>query len=250
MRVRARGMKAHERERYTLDRCSVQARFLFAPKPPPDVAPALLLSPTRATSTGGVQAGASPAAAAAAVKGPDKPDGQEEQEEREQDGSRPARIRMYIYEEVAQTRQAGGSADKEQEKGGGRRGVFDTRALRREDEDEKEGGQEDEEEGGHGRDTRGAERNRSPCSSRDMSRVASGSRGDDRRAADDATQEKVENACAGGRKSRRRKGKGKGGAEREGAGIPDEVGVARSDTSEEVPVALSRKQERARNGRR
>lgn len=31
--VRARGMKAHERERYTLDRCSLQAKFLFAAKP-------------------------------------------------------------------------------------------------------------------------------------------------------------------------------------------------------------------------
>lgn len=33
MSVRARGMKAHERERYTLDRCSLQAKFLFAAKP-------------------------------------------------------------------------------------------------------------------------------------------------------------------------------------------------------------------------
>lgn len=35
VRVRARGMKAHERERYTLDRCALQAKFLFAAKPPP-----------------------------------------------------------------------------------------------------------------------------------------------------------------------------------------------------------------------
>lgn len=33
VRVRARGPKAHERERYTLDRCSLQAKFLFALKP-------------------------------------------------------------------------------------------------------------------------------------------------------------------------------------------------------------------------
>lgn len=33
MKVRARPMKAHERERYTLDRCSLQAKFLFVPKP-------------------------------------------------------------------------------------------------------------------------------------------------------------------------------------------------------------------------
>lgn len=35
MRVRARGMKVHERDRYTLERCSLQAKFLFAAKPPP-----------------------------------------------------------------------------------------------------------------------------------------------------------------------------------------------------------------------
>lgn len=33
VRVRARGMKTHELERYTLDRCSLQAKFLFAVKP-------------------------------------------------------------------------------------------------------------------------------------------------------------------------------------------------------------------------
>ncbi|CAN0035121.1 unnamed protein product, partial [Ectocarpus sp. 4 AP-2014] len=33
VRVRARALKAHERERYTVDRCSLQAKFLFAPKP-------------------------------------------------------------------------------------------------------------------------------------------------------------------------------------------------------------------------
>lgn len=33
MRVRARALKTHERERYTVDRCSLQAKFLFAPKP-------------------------------------------------------------------------------------------------------------------------------------------------------------------------------------------------------------------------
>lgn len=29
-------MKAHERERYTVERCSLQAKFLFAPKPKTD----------------------------------------------------------------------------------------------------------------------------------------------------------------------------------------------------------------------
>ncbi|CAN0472118.1 unnamed protein product, partial [Hapterophycus canaliculatus] len=33
VRVRARPMKAHERERYTVERCSLQAKFLFASKP-------------------------------------------------------------------------------------------------------------------------------------------------------------------------------------------------------------------------
>lgn len=35
VRVRARSMKAHERERYTLERCALEAKFLFAAKPPP-----------------------------------------------------------------------------------------------------------------------------------------------------------------------------------------------------------------------
>lgn len=33
VRVRARSMKVHERDRYTLERCALQAKFMFVPKP-------------------------------------------------------------------------------------------------------------------------------------------------------------------------------------------------------------------------
>lgn len=32
--VRARPMKGHERERYTVERCALQARFLYTPRAP------------------------------------------------------------------------------------------------------------------------------------------------------------------------------------------------------------------------
>ncbi|CAM9733986.1 unnamed protein product [Ectocarpus fasciculatus] len=92
VRVRARAMKAHERERYTVERCSLQAKFLFAPKPatagptrqdPDDDVPVVRLHPlpertpsttaegVQATTAEGVQAtrrSSSPAAAAAAAR--------------------------------------------------------------------------------------------------------------------------------------------------------------------------------------
>eukprot|EP00903_Cladosiphon_okamuranus_P013197 g12309.t1 len=71
VRVRARAMKAHEHERYTLDRCSVQAKFLFAPKPSKPSPPATATS--MSTPTGVVEEGTPPAAAAAAVEGQRNP---------------------------------------------------------------------------------------------------------------------------------------------------------------------------------
>lgn len=193
---------------------------------------------------GAAEARATPtssAALASAVKRQDEPEGEEEEEEGGL-GSRP---------EI--THEEGPTSEEEQEKRGDRRGVFGSRTSR--------GGGEDEaqKKAGTG-DDHSAGRNQSPrCISRDdVSPVASEniSGCDDVRAACDPTQEEALNAgnIARGKKSRRRKVKGKGGAEGEGAaGASGQVegAVARNGgLFEEVPVALSRKQERARSGRR
>lgn len=88
VRVRARALKAHERERYTVDRCSLQAKFLFAPKPatatgptrqdPNDDVPLVRPHPlpkgtplsTTAEEVGARRRSSSPAAAAAAAAVP------------------------------------------------------------------------------------------------------------------------------------------------------------------------------------
>lgn len=215
-------MKAHEHERYTLDRCAVQAKFLFAAKPPPVVpAPLSLLSPTRATSAGMVEAGTSPPVAAA---------------ERKHDKA----------EKTAQDLASRRAGNREVEH------------SRREVEGGRGGGNAEEEGGerGHGCDTRGAGRNRSPCSGRGVPRAASDRGGDDRMAADDAaTQETAVNTRVRGGESGRRKGKEKEKEKKrevrngKGAGSFDE-GVAQDGGFEEVAMVLSRKQERTRNGRR
>ncbi|CAN0045830.1 unnamed protein product [Ascophyllum nodosum] len=53
IRVRARAMKPHERERYTLDRCSLQAKFLFAPKPSASSNPSNGVASSDASGTAG-----------------------------------------------------------------------------------------------------------------------------------------------------------------------------------------------------
>ena len=228
-------MKAHEHERYTLDRCAVQAKFLFSPKPPKPPHP-VAASPSLSPSTGTAEPGTSQAAAAAAAVGEERDKPAEDEGEEEGLGSCPATMHGGV---AGSTRQA----EKDR---GARRDVLGARRSRREEEGGvKEGGTDDEEEEeDHGHD------GRSPRSGRGRWRGGGDNSGDDTRTADGATQETAMNDSVQSKKSRR-KAKGKGGALREGAGASDEVkGVAGEGTCEEVPVALSRKQERARNGRR
>eukprot|EP00752_Nemacystus_decipiens_P008350 g7464.t1 len=235
VRVRARAMKAHEHERYTLDRCSVQAKFLFVPKPPP-ITTAPLLSP----STGLTEPGTSEAAAG---EGQGKPEEKYRREE-ENPGPRPASIREEL-EVQGPLLQVGESTANEQGKDRGH-----ARSMRRE-----EGDDEGKDEAGTEKDQdRGGDFQSPGCdwaSTDRPQRVCDSGGGDDTRAAGHAFQPTKVEGSVDGKKGRRRKAKGKRGAVREGGGVSDEeAGRARHGDFEDVPVALSRKQERARNGRR
>ncbi|CAN0191784.1 unnamed protein product [Pylaiella littoralis] len=272
VRVRARAMKPHERERYTVDRCSLQAKFLFAaPKPPPATVAPPLSSPTGArtpastvavtvAAADGAEASASSTAAAPAAA-PAAPAGAAVERERERSPDEGLDCRFTQRRE------------KESQRGEEEEDVVRTVLVEEETKDHARvsGGldalpQEEEEEQDQVRLTASSagQGNRvsrigNQCTyiAGDISPVAAAVENDAGRTGGPAP-ETTTTPCAKLRETkadRRRKGGGKGsgggGVCGGSEGVPGLVGsVLGNGAAEEVRVELSRKQERARSGRR
>lgn len=244
-------MKPHERERYTVERCSLQAKFLFAaPKPPPTRVSPPLASPKGAGTTPAstaavavaVGAGAearTPSTAAAAGATVERDRGCSFTRREEEQGEEGDRGRTRRMEEEGERGKNGGGFD----------------ALQQEKEEEQNQRLAMSADGEQKYRVPPAE-NQSTNMARDISPLGP-TGGHDGEKTGDPTQDFRTYTKSRGRKGgRRRKRGGQGGGGCSGEhggseGVSEGVGnVFRNGAAEEVPVELSRKQERARSGRR